>query len=135
MPDSKDIRREFDDSVVSDVYNIVDLATRSPVEQSQATDSLRNERTRLLMRVDKLNAWLQQENTEAPTPPATLSPRAQSKSANLQRCLIMCNRMTSSVIDAEGRLLCGGIHLKSVTTANVLQANWDLIDAITGADA
>ena len=135
MPDSKDIQKEFNELVVSDVFDIVDLATRAPVQQSEAIDSLRTERASLLARLDTLKVRLQQADPVAPHPAATLSPRTQAAAANLQRCLIMCNRMTSSAIDSDGRLLCGGIPLKSVTSANVLQANWDLIDTITGADA
>ena len=126
----------FVTGVVSEIYNSVDVATKLSI-------SVQDRRRVLEARYDSVRMQMEsiRQNLELGPPQPQEQPQArlpsdhELRSENAQRCVTMCSRMTVCNSDPNKRLVCGGVVLRAGHTFENLQANWDLIDTVTGADA
>ena len=131
----------FRSTVVSNVYDAIDLGTREAVERMTRAEKLQVELTATENEVAELRRRLGRSPpplAESDQPAACLSAEQRQRADNLEKCLTMCSRMSACQVDAgSGRhgLVCGGVSLKPADSFEGLQANWDLIDTVTGADA
>jgi hypothetical protein len=136
MSETSKVADTFMAGVVSGVYDTVDLTTKASIAALERAKALEEEYRAISSRIDtaKRNLQLSPPPVEE-LPPAQLSADQQFRAENSQRCLTMCSRMTACQIDSQNRVVCGGVVLKPGNTFEGLQANWDLIDTVTGADA
>ena len=125
----------FTSDVVGGVYDTIDLTTRYHSAKSSQVAALEAEYREVTARIHELRRRL----TKSPPPmqeaEGELTEDQKQRADNLQRCLTMSGRMTACQFDTQGRLTCGGVALKPGDRFDSLQANWDLIDTVTGADA
>jgi archaellum component FlaC len=134
--DPSSVMDRFNADVIQPMYETIDLSTRSASQAKAEVNILEKELDRIESEIKKLSRKVNQSPPPVPeAPPAELSPEQKQIADNLQRCLTMSSRMTACTIDSDCRLLCGGVVLKPGNSLTTLQANWDLIDTVTGADA
>lgn len=137
MVEASSVIENLKENVSNKVYDAVDSATKVPLALAEEEKKLRAELTATLNRLSQAKREL------AASPPssrsvgdsAVLSGELQAKADELKKCLAMSARMTACQLDSNERLICGGVTLRPGITADELQANWDLIDTVTGADA
>lgn len=135
------ILETFKSSVVSNIYDAIDNTTRQAVEQMTRTEELQVE----VYAIESEIAELRRRQGRSPPPrnesdqaSAALSSEQHQRAENLDKCLMMCSRMTACNVDVGNGgngLVCGTVSLKPGDMFDSLQANWDLIDTVTGADA
>lgn len=134
MLGSVSILEDFRDNVVNRLHDVVDLTTKGTLNKLHDLDALRAQLAELRGKIQVSHEHLETPiSTEVTN--ASLNANQEARASNAQRCLAMCARMTSCVVDSSSRLTCGSIQLKQGDCATELQANWDLIDTVTGADA
>ena len=120
----------------SAVYDTVDKATKLSSEKKAELETLQSELRLTLIEIETLEEELvTQKIPQLELPQANLTSVQKEKAEVLGRCLKMASQMTACNSDGTTRLTCGNVVLKSGDTFEGLQANWDLIDTITGADA
>jgi hypothetical protein len=137
MVESREVLENLRENVSGKVYDAVDAATKVPIALQQEVDKLKAELAATVSKIHQAQRQLIQSPTTKVSfgEPAVLSEDLQLKSEGLKKCLAMSARMTACQLDANERLVCGGVFLRPGSTADELQANWDLIDTVTGADA
>ena len=137
MVEASSVLENLKENVSNKVYDAVDSATKVPLALAQEEKRLRAELASTLNRINQLKREL------ATSPPtsrslgdsAVLTGELQARAEGLKKCLAMSARLSACQLDSNERLVCGGVTLRPGITADELQANWDLIDTVTGADA
>lgn len=136
MSDTTAIKETFLNSVVGGIYDSIDLSTKQALCKLEEQKFLERAYANIGQETQRQRSQL---SASPPIPEqqpiARLSDDQENHAENLRRCLNMCSRLTACPIDPQGRLTCGGVVLKDSTTFDGLQANWDLIDTVTDADA
>jgi hypothetical protein len=134
MLGSASILDDFRDNVVNRLHDVVDLTTKGTLNKLHELDVLKAQLAELRGKIQtshqQLTAPISTEVTYA-----SLNAHQESRASNAHRCLAMCARMTSCAVDSSSKLTCGSIQLRQGDSVTELQANWDLIDTVTGADA
>ena len=134
--DSAKVFDKLNLQIVQPAYDIIDLTTRKASEALTDADNLEANLSKVRIQISDI-----QKNLQKSPPPledtqlVELSAEDRRQAENLKRCLAISSRLTACTIDSDGRLGCGGVRLKSGGTGTELQANWDLLDTVTGADA
>ena len=124
MTEASKLKEEFLSAVVGSVYDAVDMTCREPLEKLKNIIAKKQEISQL-----------SHSPSATPQTAATLSETQIRRAQDLQKCLNICSRLTATQSDSQGRLVSGGVVLKNGNSFDGLQANWDLIDTVTGADA
>ena len=124
----------FHTDIAAPVYDVVELATKVPLEKRAQIAKTDAEIRKVKIQIEALKNRFDQAAV-VDQQIAQLSQAQILKAQFLQNALAACPRMTTCQLNAEGGLLCGGVVLKSGDSRENLQANWDLIDTVTGADA
>ena len=125
-------------SVAHKVYDVVEAATAVPQNLKEEVELLKTELADARSRIQILKDGPTETcPTVAPvmTLDPVLTPELEVRAEHAKKCLTMCSRMTACTIDGADRLVCGGVLLRPGSTPDEIQANWDLIDTVTGADA
>ena len=132
----------FRTQISSPVYETVDLATRVPFRLKEELERVNQLIAQTVSEIDELKAELSSGRPSvmvSDLPKAELTNEQKMKADVLARCLNMTARMTACTCtnqaDGSIRLMCGGMQLRPGDTFEGLQANWDLIDTVTGADS
>jgi hypothetical protein len=136
MPEAIQIKEHFLTSVVGGVYDTLDLITTNPLQKIDDLNKLQTQYND----INNLRAELANRLRASPPPSsdlqsARLTASDENRAEILQKCLNMSSRLSACQIDSQGRLMSGGVALKDGSRFEGLQANWDLIDTVTGADA
>jgi len=134
MNEASKLKEEFLVAVVGSVYDAVDMTCREPLEKVNKLNSLKLELKNIIAKKTEISQ-LSHSPSATPQTAATLSETQIQRAQDLQKCLKICSRLTATQSDSQGRLLSGGVVLKNGNSFDGLQANWDLIDTVTGADA
>ena len=138
MTTCNDVLENFKTNVAYRVYDAVEAVTSVPLRLKSEAQSLEKELAEVRSRIKALEQGTVDGPVMANEPirldPA-LTPDMEVRSENAKKCLTMCSRMTACQAEGTDRIICGGVVLRAGTTADEIQANWDLIDTVTGADA
>jgi hypothetical protein len=134
------ILETFKSSVVSNIYDAIDNTTRQAVERMTRAEELQVEVYAIKSEIAELRRRLGRSPLleASDQPSAALSSEQHQRADILDKCLTMCSRMTACQVDVGNGgngLVCGTVSIKRGDMFDRLQANWDLIDTVTGADA
>lgn len=128
------IFEKFQAEISNSVYDTVDLATKIPNQLEKNLASLESAVNKSKQEIERLKLAFSQP-TRIDQQRAELSADERDQADFLNKCVAVCPRLTACQLNTEGRLVCGGVALKPGDSAENIQANWDLIDTCTGADA
>ncbi len=130
------ILEDFRVGVSNKVYDAVETAMATPSELLDECRRLEDELAATLAKIQAAQRELDKTPEDSfPNQNPSLPAELHQKAEDVKKCLNLCMRMTSCTIDPNGKFTCGGVQLKAGAIASDLQANWDLIDTVTGADA